>query len=124
MLVSKKPNAIEEAEAIILREQILIKLGRKAVVGSNQYSNDTLITNTELAKQLGYTRRTYSYKKSVANINPEAKDILGETKFANNMMDMYRLQTLPDYLQVEIANLLASGKCKTFKRGWVLAHLK
>ena len=123
-LVAKRNNAIEEAEAIILREQILIKLGRKAVVGSNQYTGDNLITNTELAKQLGYTRRTYSYKKSVANINQEAKDIISETKFANNMMDMYRLQKLPDYLQIEIANTLASGKAKSFKRAWVLSHLK
>ena len=81
-LVAKRLNAIEEAEAIILREQILIKLGRKAVVGSNQYTQEDLITNTELAKQLGYTRRTYSYKKAVANINQEAKDIISETKFA------------------------------------------
>ena len=123
-LVAKRNNAIEEAEAIILREQILLKLGRKAIVGSNQYSADDLITNDDLSKQLGYTRRTYSYKKSVANINPEAKDILCETKFANNMMDMHRLQKLPDHLQVEIANILASGKAKSFKRGWVLAHLK
>ena len=122
-LVAKRNNAIEEAEAIILREQILIKLGRKAVVGSNQYTEDK-ITNDELAKQLGYTRRTYQYKKSVASINPEAKDILCETKFANNMMDMHRLQKLPDHLQIEIANLLASGKAKTFKRSWMLAHLK
>ncbi len=122
-LVAKRNNAIEEAEAIILREQILIKLGRKAVVGSNQYT-EKKITNEDLAKQLGYTRRTYSYKKSVANITPEAKDILCETKFANSMMDMYRLQKLPDHLQVEIANLLASRKAKTFKRAWVLAHLK
>ena len=123
-LVAKRLNAIEEAEAIILREQILIKLGRKAVVGSNQYTQEDLITNTELAKQLGYTRRTYSYKKAVANINQEAKDIISETNFCNNMMDMYRLQKLPDHLQVEIANTLASGKAKSFKRAWVLSHLK
>ena len=122
-MVSKKFNAIEEAEAIILREQILIKLGRKSVVGSNQYTEDK-ITNDELAKQLGYTRRTYQYKKSVANINPEAKDILGETKHANNMMNMHKIQKLPDHLQIEIANLLASGNAKTFKRAWMLAHLK
>jgi len=60
----------------------------------------------------------------VANINQEAKDIISETKFANQMMDMYRLQKLPDHLQIEIANVLASGKAKTFKRAWVLAHLK
>ena len=122
-LCSKKQNAIEEAQAIVLREQILIQLGRKAVVGSNQYTEDK-VTNEELAKQLGYTRRTYSYKKSVANLNPEAMDLLSETKFANSMMDMYRLQRLPDHLQLEIAKLLVTGKAKTFRRSWVIAHLK
>ena len=122
-LCSKKQNAIEEAQAIVLREQILIKLGRKAVVGSNQYTEDK-VTNEELAKQLGYTRRTYSYKKSVANLNPEAMDLLCETKHADNMMNMHRLQKLPDHIQLEVARLLVTGKAKTFRRSWVLAHLK
>ena len=51
-LCSKRLNAIQEAEHIVLREQLLIKLGRKAVVGSNQYTGEG-ITNTELASQLG-----------------------------------------------------------------------
>ena len=87
-LCARRNNAIEEAEAIIRREQILIALGRKAVVGNNQYTEEK-ITNDDLSKQLGYTRRTYQYKKSVANLHPEVKDILCETKFANNMMDMH-----------------------------------
>mgnify|MGYP001307178551 CR=1 FL=1 len=122
-LCARRNNAIEEAEAIILREQILIKLGRKAVVGNNQYTEEK-ITNDDLSKQLGYTRRTYQYKKSVANLHPEVKDLLGETKFANNMMDMHKLQKLPDHIQLEIANLLITDKAKTFRRAYVLAHLK
>ena len=122
-LCARRNNSIEEAEAIILREQILIQLGRKAVVGNNQYTEEK-ITNDDLAKQLGYTRRTYQYKKSVANLHPEVKDLLGETKFANNMMDMHKLQKLPDHIQLEIANLLITEKAKTFRRAFVLAHLK
>ena len=45
-LCSKRLNAIQEAEHIVMREKLLIKLGRKAVVGSNQYTGDG-ITNTE-----------------------------------------------------------------------------
>ena len=122
-LCARRNNSIEEAEAIILREQILIQLGRKAVVGNNQYTEEK-ITNDDLAKQLGYTRRTYQYKKSIANLHPEVKDLLGETKFANNMMDMHKLQKLPDHIQLEIANLLITDKAKTFRRAYVLAHLK
>ena len=122
-LVRSELNAIQTAEHIIAREELLIKLGRKAVVGSNQYT-DEKITNEELASQMNLSRRVYQYKKSVANLNPEVKDILCETDHARNIMNMVKLQKLPDHLQLEIANLLVSGKCKTFRRAWVVAHMK
>jgi len=116
-------NAIQTAEHIIRREELLIALGRKAVVGNNQYTEEK-ITNEELARSMGMTRRTYQYKKCVANLNPEAKEILCETKFAENLMDMVKLQKEPDHIQLEVANLLATGKARTFRRAWVLAHMK
>ena len=67
-ICSNRLNAIEESKCIVLREKILIKLGRKAIVGSNQYTEDK-ITNTELANQLGISRRVYQYKKQVANLD-------------------------------------------------------
>tara|TARA_Y100001963_G_scaffold23871_2_gene31801 strand:- start:753 stop:2294 length:1542 start_codon:yes stop_codon:yes gene_type:complete len=122
-LVRAELNAISTAEHIILREELLIKLGRKAVVGNNQYTEQK-ITNEELARQMGLTKRTYQYKKSVANLNPEVKDLLGETKFADNMMDMVKLARIPDHIQLEVANLLITQKARTFRRAWVLAHMK
>jgi len=122
-LVRSELNAIQTAEHIVKREQLLIALGRKAVVGSNQYS-ESKITNEELAKQMGFTRRTYQYKRSVANLNEEAKDLLCETKFAENLMDMVKLQKEPDHIQIEVAKLLVSGEAKTFRRAWVVAHMK
>ena len=82
-LVRSELNAIQTAEHIVRREQLLIDLGRKAVVGNNQYTEEK-ITNDDLARQMGYTKRTYQYKRSVAKLNPEAKDLLSETKFADN----------------------------------------
>ena len=122
-LVRSELNAIATAEHIILREELLIKLGRKAVPGNNQYT-EPKITNDELARQMGLTKRTYQYKKSVANLNPEVKDLLGETKFADNMMDMVKLQKTPDHIQLEVARLLVSHQARTFRRAWVLAHMK
>lgn len=116
-------NAIQTAEHIIRREELLIALGRKAVIGNNQYTEEK-ITNEDLARSMGMTRRTYQYKKCVANLNPEAKEILCETKFADNLMDMVKLQKEPDHIQIEIANLLATGKARTFRRAWVVAHMK
>ena len=122
-LCSKRLNAIQEAEHIVMREKLLIKLGRKAVVGSNQYTGDG-ITNTELASQLGISRRIYSYKKQVNNLEPEVKELLGETKYAEKMMDMVKLTKHPKHIQLEVANLLVNEGAKTFNRAMILANLK
>jgi len=118
-IVSKKLNAIEESQAIVLREKILLQLGRKAVVGSNQYT-EGLITNSELAKQLGITRRVYSYKKQVANINHDAQRKLGSTKYASNVGDMVHLSKQSDEIQNEVADILASGGASTYNRAFLL----
>ena len=122
-LCSNRLNAIEESKCIVLREKILIKLGRKAVVGSNQYSEGK-ITNTELANQIGLSRRVYQYKKEVANLNQKVQDILGQTKFANNMMDMVRLSKQPVAVQKEVAKILRSTPSTTFRQAFVTARLR
>ncbi len=122
-LCSKRLNAIQEAQHIVLREEILIKLGKKAVVGSNQYTGNA-ITNAQLANQLGYSRRIYSYKKQVANIHPEVQDLIGEHKCSSNLMDMVKLSKQSYEIQKELATLLASGQVTTFNRAFILANLK
>jgi ParB/RepB/Spo0J family partition protein len=122
-LCSNRLNAIEESNAIVMREKILIKLGRKAVVGSNQYTEDK-ITNTELANQLGISRRVYQYKKSVANLNPKVQAMLGETKFANSMMDMVKLSKQPVEVQKEVATILVASPTKTFRQAFITAKLR
>ena len=122
-LCSNRLNAIEESNAIVMREKILIKLGRKAVVGSNQYTEDK-ITNTELANQLGISRRVYQYKKSVANLNPKVQAMLGETKFANSMMDMVKLSKQPVEVQKEVATILVASPTTTFRQAFITAKLR
>ena len=39
-------------------------------------------------------------------------------------MDMVKLQKEPDHIQLEVANILTTGEAKTFRRAYVLAHLK
>ena len=121
-LCSKRLNAIEESKFIVKREQILIQLGRKAVVGSNQYTEDK-ITNTELANQLGITRRVYQYKKQVANLHPKVQAMLGETKYANNMMDMVKLSKCDEKIQLEVAKILSTGETTSFNRAYIIAKL-
>ena len=61
-LVRSELNAIQTAEHIIKREQLLIDLGKKAIVGNNQYTEDK-ITNEDLARQMGYTKENLSIQK-------------------------------------------------------------
>ena len=122
-ICSNRLNAIEESKCIVLREKILIELGRKAVVGSNQYTEDK-ITNTELANQLGISRRVYQYKKQVANLDLKVQEILGQTKYANNMMDMVKLSKQPVEVQMEVAKILESTPTTTFRQAFVTAKLR
>ena len=122
-LCSNRLNAIEESNAIVMREKILIQLGRKAVVGSNQYTEDK-VTNKELANQLGISRRVYQYKKQVANLHPKVQEMLGETKFANNMMDMVRLSKQSKEVQMEVAKILYNNRTTTFRQAFVVAKLR
>ena len=69
---------------------------------------------------MGVTKRAYQYK-SVSNLHPEVKDI-GETIFSHNLMDMVVLAKESDEIQLEVANLLATGKSNTFKRAMQLAR--
>ena len=73
--VSLPLDAIQESQHIKRREEILIELGRRAFVGNNQYTEGKLTTR-ELARQSGYTARTYQYKKAIAKMNEEAQDLL------------------------------------------------
>ena len=108
-LISNRLNAIEESHHILLREELLKKLGKKAEVGSNQHNSQDKITNEELAKQLGVSRRIYQYKKQVAKIIPEVQETIGDTKFAEKMMDMVHLSKQPKEVQIEIAKILKTN---------------
>ena len=122
-LISNRLNAIQEANHILLREQLLIKLGKKAVVGTNQHNAEDKLTNEELSKQLGISRRIYQYKKQVANIIPAAQKLIEDTKFAEKMMDMVHLSKQSESIQLEVAKILASGGATTYNRAFVLANL-
>ena len=122
-LVRADLNAIQTAEHIIKREELLQELGQRAMTGDNRWHKNGL-TSTDLAKSMGVTRRTYQLKKSVANLHPEVKDLLGETEFADNMTDMVLLAKQTDEVQLEVASLLFTGKSTAFKRALQLARCK
>ena len=74
-LVSSRLSAIDEARFIVRWEEILTSLGRRAKQGDNRWIRSGL-TNEELAKNRGMSKRSYQYTKSIANLHPEVQDIL------------------------------------------------
>ena len=124
-LIRSDLNAIQTAEHIILREELLTQLGRRVAGGENKWTRGkNSLTTEDLARSMGMKSRAYQYKKSIANLHPEVKDILNETEFATNMMDMVTLSKESDDVQLMVANLLVTGKCRRFKNALKLSRIK
>jgi len=122
-LVSSYLTAIDEARFIVRWEEILTALGRRAQKGDNRWVRSGL-TNEELAKNRGMSKRSYQYTKSIAKLHPEVQDLLNETDFANNKMDLVALAKETDEVQLLVARSLVSGKVSTFKRALVQSRCK
>jgi hypothetical protein len=90
--------------------------------GNNQYSEGLISTN-ELAEQIGVSNRMYRLKRMVADMNIEAKELLKGTQYARVLNDMVKLCREPDSIQLEVANLLVTGECRSFKRAFAVAAL-
>ncbi len=116
-------NHIEVADHINRREEILNQLGLRMMNGGNQYS-EGLITTQDLADQVGMSARTYRLKREPAKIIEEVKDLIKETEFANNLMDMVKLSQQNEDVQRKVCSLLITGKCVSFKRALTLASLE
>ena len=101
--MSSRLSAIDEARFIVRWEEILTALGRRAKQGDNRWVRSGL-TNEELAKNRGMSKRSYQYTKSIANLHPEVQDHLNETDFANSKMDMVALAKETDEVQLEVAS--------------------
>jgi len=122
-LVSSRLTSIDEARFIVRWEEILTLLGKRAVRGDNRWNRSGL-TNDDLARTRGMSRRTYLYTKSIATLHPEVQDLLNETEYANQKMDLVALSKESDEVQMEVARLLITGKFSTFKRALVKARCK
>jgi len=122
-LVSSRLTAIDEARFIVRWEEILTELGKKAIHGDNRWNRSGL-TNEDLARTRGMSKRNYQYTKTIANLHPEVQDLLNETTFANNKTDLIALVKESDEVQMEVARLLITGKCNAFKRALQLARCK
>ncbi|HEY9637874.1 MAG TPA: ParB N-terminal domain-containing protein [Coleofasciculaceae cyanobacterium] len=91
-LIRSELDALERAELWLERDQILDRLGLRAKPGDNQYTHKggEIIspppkTTLELAKEAGYTERTFQQGKQIAkSIVPEVKQVIKNTPIAKS----------------------------------------
>jgi ParB family chromosome partitioning protein len=117
-------NFLEISSHIIRREELLRDLGLLYRAGDNHHTKeDTKMTAEELASSVGLSLRAYQFRKQLSNIHPEVHDLLVETEWADNLMDLVRLSTENDDIQRKVCDLLITGKCKSWKSAFYEASL-
>ncbi|MCJ8280245.1 MAG: ParB N-terminal domain-containing protein [Rivularia sp. ALOHA_DT_140] len=94
-LIRNELEPLERGKLVLEREKILIKLGMRAKAGDNQYTlrtseNGSEIispppkTTQELAKQAGYSERSWQHDKQIArDIAPKIQKIIQKTPIAD-----------------------------------------
>ena len=108
---------IEIAEHMVKREEILGKMGLRMSSGFN--SDKSLISTGELADELGISKRQYRMKKQPIKLEPDVRDQLRNTKWAEVLMDMVKLSQQTPEVQRKVTELLITKKCSTFERAFV-----
>jgi ParB family transcriptional regulator, chromosome partitioning protein len=91
-LIRNELEALERSELWLERDQILERMGLRARPGDNQYTlrggepnSPPVKTTVELAREAGYTDRTFQQGKQIArDIAPEVKKVLRGTPTAKS----------------------------------------
>ena len=117
-------NHIETADHIVKREDLLRKLGLTYERGDNRFTSDEEKLRIEdIADGIGLSRKSYTQRRQIANIHPEVKDMLVETKWADSLVDLVKLSSETDEIQKKVCNLLITGKSRTWKSAFFHAKL-
>jgi len=104
-------TALEEAEAIAEREQLLAEFGLRAKVGRNRFTGIKLKTTADLAAEVGMSKRTYKKRKQIAtSIPPDVRDAIRDTPLADRKTDLLRLARMPEDEQRQIAQQVRAGE--------------
>ncbi|BAZ70648.1 ParB family protein (plasmid) [Fischerella sp. NIES-4106] len=98
-LIRSELDALERSELWLERDRILERMGLRAKVGDNQFTqrggeniSPPPKTTVELAKEIGYTERTFQYGKQIAkNIVPEVKEMIKGTPIARNTSALLKI---------------------------------
>jgi ParB family transcriptional regulator, chromosome partitioning protein len=115
-LIRSELDALERSELWLERDRILERMGLRAKVGDNQFTqrggeilSPPPKTTMELAQEIGYTERTLQYGKQIAkNIVPEVKEMIKGTPIARSTSALLKIaraggKELQEAEQAEIA---------------------
>lgn len=91
-LIRNELEPLERSELWLERDQILERMGFRAKVGDNQYTvkggemvSLPLKRTAELAREVGYSERTFQHGKQIAkSIHPEVKEIIKGSPIADS----------------------------------------
>jgi DNA modification methylase len=115
-LVRANLGNISAGVHILRREEILDELGLLYKRGDNRFTTaEDKLTINDLAEGIGYTRRSYTMRKQIAqNLHPEVQDLLDNTEW-DVLTELVKLSSEPDHIQLKVCDLLITGKCTKWK---------
>lgn len=98
-LIRSELSVLERAQLCSERERILEQMGIRARPGDNQYTHKgsetispTVKTTFALAKELGYTERTFQQSKQIArDIAPEVQELINGTPIVNSTTALLKI---------------------------------
>ena len=124
-LLRNELDYIEESDHLVRREELMASLGTIYSAGDNQHTSvESKVTVEELASGVGLSKRSYQQRKQISKLHPEVKSLLSGTEYARSLVDLIKLSSEEDTIQLEAANLLTTGVCRTWKQAFFQARMK
>ncbi|MBD2344692.1 ParB/RepB/Spo0J family partition protein [Anabaena subtropica] len=122
-LIRNELEPLERSELWLERDQILERMGLRAKVGDNQHTfkGGEMVSpppkrTVELAKEAGYSERTFQHGKQIAkSIHPEVKQLIKGTPIADSPTAL---------LQVARAGTQERNLAEEAQQAWELAQVR
>jgi N6-adenosine-specific RNA methylase IME4 len=105
-------SVLEVGEHLIERENILEKMGVRAVQGENRFTDrgELDFTSTKLADEIGVSKRSYLYRKQIVNnLSEDVRSVLKEIGEDNNLTALLELSKQPTNIQSKVSTLMTSN---------------
>ena len=124
-LILNQLSILEMSEHLIRREEILVRLGKRATAKDNQYAhvNSDTSTTGDLADDIGLSKRKYQRIKQVHKIHPEARKLLKDTPHSDNLDGLLSIERTKESVQIAVADILHSQKTSSVSRAIIMASL-